>query len=165
MYTRGSRFTAAAIPIGVIVASVAIATGTWLAIGDELPIEALIVISVAGAVGTMWGLFNLNFWNNGGAGLEWFYTLGTSPRSTTTINIVKADGVCPRGFKVDDTIEIAADGRLSNPMCRAAIEVLRPAVLYERDSPDHQAMARCDCPVSDTHLTFVTDVPESVAKR
>ncbi|MCH8309980.1 MAG: hypothetical protein IIB17_05730 [Chloroflexi bacterium] len=162
MYIRGSRFAARAIPFGVIIASAVIAFGAWIAVGDEFPVGALIIISVAGGAGTMWGLFNLNYWNNGGAGLEWLYTLGTRPRSTTTINIVKADGVCPRGFNVDDTIEIGADGRLSNPMCRAAIEALRPAVLSKRDSPYFQAMARCDCAVADTNLTFATIASEYV---
>jgi uncharacterized repeat protein (TIGR04076 family) len=160
MYTRGSRFAAMGVPFVAIIAAAKTAIGAWITVGDDIPIGALIIISVAGAAGTMWGLFNLNFWDNGGAGLEWFYTLGTRPRSMTTINIVKVDGVCPRGFNVGDTIEIGSDGTLSNPMCRAAIEALRPAVLSERDSPDFQAMARCDCPVADTRLTFATSAPE-----
>lgn len=165
MYTRGSRFVATAFPVGVIIASVAIVIGAWVAVGDAIPVGAVIVITVVGVVGAMWGLFNLNFWNSGGAGLEKFYTLGFRPRSTTEINIVSADGVCPRGFKVDDTIEVGADGSLTSPICRAAIDALRPAVKSERDSSDFVALARCDCPVADAQLTFTAGASESVSAR
>ena len=162
MHTQDSRIAVMAIPIGVIVASAVIVSGAWLIAGDELPSGAMIVVSMLGVVGTMWGVFNLNFRNNGGAGLERFYTLGFRPRSATSINIVAADGVCPRGFKINDTIEVGADGALSNSMCRAAVEALRPSILSGPGTTYHGAMPKCQCPVADTQLTFAPGSPSSV---
>jgi hypothetical protein len=102
----------------------------------------------------MWGLFNLNFWSRGGAGLERFYTLGIRPQMATAINIMTADGTCHRGLQIGDAIKISADGSLSNPMCRAAIEALKPVIFSDADSPDSRSMAGRDCPLSDARLTF-----------
>ncbi|MDP6453296.1 MAG: hypothetical protein QF898_08320 [SAR202 cluster bacterium] len=162
MHTQDSRIAVLAIPIGVIIASAVIVSGAWLIAGDGLPSGAMIVVSMVGGVGTMWGVFNLSFRNSGGAGLERFYTLGFRPRSATSINIVAADGVCPRGFKINDTIEVGADGALSNSMCRVAVEALRPSILSRPDTPGFNAMPQCQCPIANTQLTFAPDTPAPV---
>jgi hypothetical protein len=51
-------------------------------------------------------------------------------------------------------MKISADGNLSNPMCCAAVEALKPAILSDADSPDLRDMAGFECLLADARLTF-----------
>lgn len=103
-------------------------------------------------------------------GPRWSELLDTIPAPAVpcTVGIAGAKGKCPLGFMEEDTWEVDDAGRLSYPLCRNAVEALRPVLKRLAEGRDFDSRAQCKCPFADCRLTFVVHAPsiiESMASR
>jgi hypothetical protein len=96
-----------------------------------------------------------------GPGPRWSDLLEKAPAPAVpcTVGIAGATGRCPLGFMEEDTWEVNGDGRLSYPLCRNAVEALRPVLKRLAEGRDFDSRAQCKCPYTGCRLTFVVHAP------
>ncbi len=76
-----------------------------------------------------------------------------APRRPVMVAAVASHGACALGFSVGDRWAVDARGRLSRPLCEAAIAALGPLLLLD-GANGGAAEAQCECPLRRGAVTF-----------
>lgn len=155
--------TATVIPLAAIAAR--------LLAGEAFPNTALYVIAGVYAMGIAWAAMSLGQGaEQAGAfrgeaeepervfsgapswpAMELLQTV-PAPPVEKSILIVGGDGVCPFKKEVGTRIAVGEDGRLSAPLCRAAVDALTP--LLSANGADNGGQVSCRCPLPMRHREF-----------
>lgn len=167
-----------------MVVGVPILTGLLMAVAEDPPVEALVVLVGVFAMGLVWaGMSSLAKFDEL-RGLGWATKAarrtvltaapavrlpamagGISAQSgPLTLTAVGGAGGCPRGFQAGDKWLVGRDGQLSPRLCTAALDVLEP-VLAGFKQNDHASAERvsCTCPARGYQLTFAVSRPATAA--
>ena len=82
-----------------------------------------------------------------------------------TVQVTDGAGACPWGLQVGDRLEVEAGGRLSSPLCRAAVAALGPVLGRLEDGSDRGTAVSCRCPLAGRHRTFLAQAIGAVASN
>lgn len=171
---QGKRLGDFGFPLAMVMAFPLIIVGAWLILGDRLPTEALTVMIGVGAMGLVWAITSIDFGRREEAWaamravvaqepmlapLLELPTLG-EPRMVTVIGGV---GICPRGLKIADRLDIDADGKMNAPLCRTAVEALGSLMKEDIGTEGKDRLISCVCPLAGRHLTFEMRTADEVA--
>lgn len=164
-----------AFPLSTAIGIPVVIIAVWLALRDQLPMQALAVMGGAYAMGLAWAFMSIAQRGQeasarplavaspeGVPGLELVDTMPVPP-IPRAITVIGAVGVCPRGLKVGDQLDVNAQGRPSAPLCRAAVDALRPLLIDGYTGDDPEARVRCVCPLAGHRLTFVVSPASEVS--
>jgi uncharacterized repeat protein (TIGR04076 family) len=163
-----------AFPLATAIGIPVVIIALWLALRNQLPMQALAVMVGAYVMGLVWAFMSIIQRGReararhlavaspeGVPGLELIDSVPVPPMPRT-VTVIGAVGVCPRGLKIGDRLDVNTEGRSSSPLCRAAVDALRPLLIDDYTGYDPEAQVRCVCPLVGRHLTFVVS-PASAA--
>lgn len=92
-------------------------------------------------------------------GIEWIDEVPLAPPVPVSMKVVKVTGSCALGFLPGDRWVIDANGRLSRPLCAAAVKAFSSL----RSGPWGDGLPRevtCHCPLAGREVVFATDTEE-----
>jgi hypothetical protein len=155
--------------------------GEKLLLGDGLPAQAMTFMFMANAMGLVWaGLIvtHRTVAEEGGAAraeatveavarerLPALELLDTVPYEAPAVSVLVTGGrgECPWGVQVGDRLEIDSGGRLSSPLCRAAVMALGPVLSQSEEVG--VAPVSCFSPLADRHRTFLAQAVGAVSQN
>ena len=151
--TQSKRSSDFGFPLATVMFFPLIIVGAWLILGDRLPIEALTVMIGVGAMGLVWAIASIDFGRREEARAAMRVVVAQEPMlapllevpalgEPRMVTIIGGVGICPRGLKVADRLDIDADGKLSAPLCRTAVEALSSLM---KDDVGAEGTDRPDC--------------------
>ena len=137
----GQRITVVAVLLGVYLTTVLMGTGAML-IANEQPSgqEAGLVIDQPVA-----------HWLDGE--LELVDEIASAPILPVTVSVAGATGGCPLGFRPGQAWGIDADGHISRPLCRPAVDALA-TMLPMLTEEDWEHGIPCRCPLGNREVVF-----------
>ena len=166
MMKRGSGRSGLVFPVATALGFPVVIISGKLIVGGALPAQALAVMFGAYAMGLVWAALGMTLAEEGAGtdyatasarsaepGLELLYTVPVPP-IPCTVAVMSAVGVCPRGMKVGDRLDVAFDGRLSSPLCRTAGYALGPLLMKVSEGENGDTQTCCQCPLAGRQLTF-----------
>ena len=171
---HGTRSSDFGFPLAVVTALLLIIVGAWLVLGDQLPAKALVVMIGAGAMGLVWAIAGIDFGRREEARAAVRAAVAQEPMLASLlevpapgeprmVTVIGGVGICPRGLKVADRLDIDVDGKLSAPLCRTAVESISSLMKEGVETEGKDKHVSCVCPLAGRHLTFEMRTASEVA--
>lgn len=137
----GQRIIVTAVLLGVFLTTVLMGTAATL-VANELP----------SGQEDEWNIERpTNIWLDGE--LELVDELPPVPILPVTVGVAGATGGCPLGFRPGQTWRVDADGHISRPLCRPAVDALT-SMLPTLTEEDWEHGVPCRCPLKDREVIF-----------
>ena len=95
-----------------------------------------------------------------GGELELIDEVPSAPILPVTVGVAGATGGCPLGFRPGQTWAIDADGHISRPLYRPAVDALA-ALLPTLTQDDWEHGIPCRCPMADREVVFAVESKEA----
>ena len=137
----GQRIVVISVLLGVYLTTVLMGTGATLIANKQTPSRQ-----------DEWLLDrSTTHWLDGE--LELIDEIPSSPILPVTVGVAGATGGCPLGFRPGQRWGIDADGQISRPLCRPAVDALE-SLIPTLTEDDWEHGIPCRCPMGDREVVF-----------